>query len=94
MGDEPKSEPKRVNAYMRLRRGRREHVCAHWHSWPPQLDLAFEVGRQNWPADRVGSSVALRLKRGEARLSAGLRRFRIAAVLWFFAEGRTFGVLP
>lgn len=30
-----------VNAYTRTRFGRREHVCAHWRSWPNQLSFGF-----------------------------------------------------
>lgn len=31
----------RVRAYIRMRLGRLEHVCAHWRSWPHQLSFAF-----------------------------------------------------
>lgn len=30
-----------VNAYMRFRLGRHEHVVAHWRSLPRQLELPF-----------------------------------------------------
>lgn len=30
-----------VRAYVRLRFGRLEHVCAHWRSWPGQLAFDF-----------------------------------------------------
>ncbi len=30
-----------VNAYVRWRFGRIEHVCAHYRSWPGQLDFGF-----------------------------------------------------
>jgi hypothetical protein len=28
-----------VNAYVRMRFGRIEHVCAHWRSFPGQMSL-------------------------------------------------------
>ncbi|MEA2941505.1 MAG: hypothetical protein QOD09_2034 [Bradyrhizobium sp.] len=39
----PTSGPKsvHVNACVRRRFGRFEHVCAHWRSWPNQLSFGF-----------------------------------------------------
>lgn len=31
-----------VRAYVRMRRGRREHVCQHYRSHPGQLTLNFD----------------------------------------------------
>lgn len=30
-----------VRAYIRIRRGRIEHVCQHWRSYPGQLSFNF-----------------------------------------------------
>ena len=30
-----------VRAYVRMRFGRQEHVCAHWRSHPGQLELSL-----------------------------------------------------
>ena len=35
----PGSKSVFVNAYVRWRFGRLEHVCSHYRSWPGQLDL-------------------------------------------------------
>lgn len=56
--------------------------------------LAFEVGRQNWSADRVGERSCPPSQ--ERRSPAFLPGFAAFGLLRFFgfAEGRTFRVLP
>jgi hypothetical protein len=43
MGKDHGTKPKSVfvNAYVRWRFGRIEHVCQHYRSWPGQLDFGF-----------------------------------------------------